>query len=90
MLMQKGFNTDISISGVGYHVQTEDWGRANPYLVSQIYRSGAMVRRVKIGYDQVLPQGSAAKDTSVRLAMELQHKKILDLLVSGKLFKINE
>lgn len=88
--MLRGFNTDIELNSQKFHIQTEDWGVDNPHLVTQIYKNGAMVRRIKIPYNQVLPNGPASSLSSIRLAMELQHKKILDLLVAGKLFKLKE
>ena len=30
MALHKGHNSDITVKGVAYHVQTEDWGEANP------------------------------------------------------------
>ncbi|MCB9025701.1 MAG: hypothetical protein H6625_05250 [Bdellovibrionaceae bacterium] len=83
--MEKGFNTDLVISGEPYHVQTEDWGRRNPYFVSRVYKRGAVVRSVKISYCEILPRGDDSGPKAIRLALELQHKKILDLLLSGQL-----
>ena len=83
--MLKGYNSDISVDGVHYHIQTEDWGDANPYLVSRIFRNGAVLRSVKTPYSEVLPKKTSSKERSIRLAMQIQHESILDLLVSGQL-----
>ncbi|MCB0391509.1 MAG: hypothetical protein KDD58_09465 [Bdellovibrionales bacterium] len=83
--MEKGFNTDIELSGKKYHVQTEDWGRNNPFFVSRVYHGGAVLKSVKISYLDILPRGYESGPKAIRLALELQHKKILDLLVSGHL-----
>lgn len=83
--MQKGFNSDIRINGLTYHVQTEDWGLANPFLVSQVFYNGAVVKSVKTAYTDVLPKGPASESRAIHLAMQFQHQKILDLLVSGQL-----
>jgi hypothetical protein len=83
--MEKGFNSDISWSGREYHVQTEDWGSENPYLVSRVFQNGAVVKSIKTSYNEVLPRGPAAESKSIRLAMKIQHQQILDLLLSGKL-----
>lgn len=69
-----------------YHVQTEDWGNHNPYFVSQIFRSGAVIKSIKIHYTKVLPNGMNSDSRAVRVALETQHQSILDLLVSGQLF----
>ena len=83
--MEKGFNTDLELSGEQYHVQTEDWGRDNPYFVSRVYSGGAVLKSVKISYRDILPRGHDSGPKAIRLALELQHKKILDLLLSGQL-----
>lgn len=84
--MQKGFNSDVIVHGSTYHVQTEDWGNDNPYLVSRIYLNGAVIRSFKTAYDEALPVSPVrAKGEAIQWAMREQHQKILDLLVSGKL-----
>lgn len=83
--MQKGFNSDINVEGVNYHVQTEDWGLDNPFLVSRVFRNGAVVKSVKTPYASILRQSPAIIEQAVRSALREQHNKILDLLVSGKL-----
>lgn len=83
--LQKGFNTDISLQGQNYHVQTEDWGFENPYLVSRVFSDGAVLKSLKIAYTEILPEAHIKSEQAVRLAMKIQHDKILDLLVSGHL-----
>lgn len=83
--MQKGYNSDISVNGIGFHIQTEDWGSNNPYLVSRVFRNGAVVKSIKTAYGEVLPKGPASDPSAIRLAMRIQHQQILDLLVSGQL-----
>ncbi len=84
--MLKGYNSDIMVKGVRYHVQTEDWGKHNPFLVSHIFRNGAVIQTVKIPYTKVLPQGVESDLSAIGVALEAQHNSILDLLVSGQLF----
>lgn len=84
-LVEKGFNSDVSWLGAQYHVQTEDWGNENPYLVSRVFRNGAVVKSIKTGYHEVLPKGPPVQSKAIRLAMKIQHQEILDLLLSGKL-----
>ncbi len=85
--MEKGYNSDVSIEGIHFHVQTEDWGRTNPFLVSRVFREGAVVKSIKTGYGEVLPKGPKSEPTAIRFAMRLQHDQILDLLLSGQLVK---
>lgn len=83
--MEKGFNSDIRWLGTEYHVQTEDWGTGNPFLVSRVFHNGAVVKSIKTSYSEVLPFGARLESKSIRLAMKAQHQQILDLLLSGKL-----
>lgn len=85
--VEKGYNSDISVDGIQYHIQTEDWGVANPYLVSRVYRSGAVIKSVKTSYEEVLPQGLKSDARTIRMALKIQHEEILDLLVSGVLVR---
>jgi len=83
--LEKGYNSDILYLGNKFHIQTEDWGLENPFLVSRVFKNGAVVRSIKVGYEEVLPEGLNSGCQAIRLALEVQHNKILDLLVSGKL-----
>lgn len=87
--MEKGFNSDIVYRGLNFHVQTEDWGLDNPYVVSRVYQDGAVVRSVKTPYSEILGFGRFHPRTvnrqDIRRALEEQHQKILDLLLSGQL-----
>lgn len=89
--MEKGFNSDIIYQGLSFHVQSEDWGADNPYIVSRVYQEGAIVRSVKTPYSDLLGLGAGAwrrrpDPQAIRAALREQHEKILDLLTSGQLF----
>lgn len=81
--MQKGFNSDISVRGQKYHIQTEDWGKLNPFLVSRIFCNGAVMKTIKTSYDTVLKLGSTQSDEAIKLALHRQHSTIIDTLMSG-------
>ena len=83
--MEKGFNSDVAWLGSRYHVQTEDWGESNPFLVSRVFQNGAVLKSIKTSYAEVLVDGPVTTATAIRLAMKIQHQQILDLLLSGKL-----
>jgi hypothetical protein len=83
--VEKGYNSDLVVSGKSYHIQTEDWGRDNPFFVSRVFCNGAVVCSVKTPYSKVLPKGPNADGQSIRYALRFQHEQILDLLVSGQL-----
>lgn len=81
--MQKGFNSDISVRGQKYHVQTEDWGTQNPYLVSRIFCNGAVLKTIKTPYNTVLQMGSIQTEEAIKLALRRQHSTIIDTLMAG-------
>lgn len=83
--IEKGFNSDVTKDGLSYHVQTEDWGKANPFVVSQVFLNGAVIKSVKNHYNDILPRGLNSNRSSVQIALRVQHQQILDLLLSGKL-----
>jgi hypothetical protein len=79
--MEKGFNSDISVSGVQYHVQTEDWGHQNPYVVTRIFRGGAVIKSLKTPYADIWRRASRSDQQAIRLGMQIQHQEILDQLM---------
>ncbi len=83
--MQKGFNSDIEYDGSNYHVQSEDWGTENPYLVSRVFLNGAVIKNIKTSYRDVLKPSSYQDPRAIRLALIEQHQQVLDQLVSGSL-----
>ena len=80
--MEAGLNSDLKIGDKDFHVQTEDWGWDNPFIVTKIFSQGAVLKSYKTPYQEVL-QTSFASDQSIRTAIEKQHKQILDRLISG-------
>ena len=85
MIVQKGFNSDLNIGTYHVHIQTEDWGKQNPFIVTKVFKNGAVVQSIKTPYMDVLPFGPVSDDQAIRLAMQEQHQKILDSLLSGQM-----
>lgn len=83
--MQKGHNSDIQVRGRSYHVQTEDWGTGNPFIVTRVFCGGAVMKTIKIPYTEALRGGPVNDFEAVKLALRQQHHRILDQLVSGQL-----
>lgn len=90
--MQKGFNSDVNVGGKKFHVQTEDWGHQNPYLVTRIFLNGAVFKTVKTPYQQILNKTLGDLETfpsnlaeSIQKALRQQHTLVVEKLVSGDL-----
>jgi hypothetical protein len=81
--MQKGYNSDIQVKGQTYHVQTEDWGAQNPYLVSRIFCNGAVVKTIKTPHEEALRNGGIRTSDALQTALKQQHNRVLDQLFSG-------
>ena len=85
--VEPGFNSDIVHRGMTFHVQTEDWGHSNPFVVTQVYQSGTVVVRVKTPYVTIHEKSLSQGRLAIRLGMREQHQQILDQLVSGELLQ---
>lgn len=83
--MQRGYNSDVQVRGQMYHVQTEDWGADNPYIVSRVYKNGAVLKSLKTPYSEFLLSHYDFDQDLIKVALRDQHQKILDLLLSGYL-----
>jgi hypothetical protein len=89
--MLKGLNSDINVKGKMYHIQTEDWGSVNPFLVSRIFYNGAVLKSFKTSYEKIFNQKASFDkrpiydEETLERALNKQHFQILDLLVSGNL-----
>lgn len=83
--MVKGHNSDLTVRGKSYHVQTEDWGEANPYLVSRIFCNGAVLKTYKVPHAEALRTASVRPAEALKLALQQQHVQIVDALISGQI-----
>ncbi|MFP5518816.1 MAG: hypothetical protein ACLGGX_02855 [Bdellovibrionia bacterium] len=81
--MQKGYNSDLNIRGKSYHIQTEDWGQNNPFIVSRIFCNGAVLKTIKTPYEIVLKTGKIYTDEAIKEGLKIQHNRIIDILVEG-------
>jgi hypothetical protein len=79
--MITGANTNVRHRGVVYHVQTEDSGRANPRIISQLYHGGTILASEKTDYGDKIDQDDL--EAVVRGLIETQHQQMLDRLKKG-------
>ena len=59
--MISGFNTEIKIDGVVYHIQTEDKGVNNPVIESLVYQGGAILASKRSSYKDYLDREDIVK-----------------------------
>ena len=77
--VRPGLNSDISIESENYHVQTEDWGWRNPFIVTKVFLNGRVVKSIKSAYKEILAT-PIFDEKSIEAAIKMQHQKILDCL----------
>lgn len=88
--MQKGYNSDLTIRGLAYHIQTEDWGLENPYVVSRVFQHGAVVKTFKTHYSKFMGTQSELWKADpfqqhLQKAMKHQHDQVVDFVMTGKI-----
>jgi hypothetical protein len=77
-----GYNTNVPYKGKVYHIQTEDKGPSNPFILTLLYSQGAIIRSVKTSYAQLV--GQPDSEEQLRSLMKHQHREIIRELISGK------
>ena len=81
--VRPGLNSDIHIENENFHVQTEDWGWRNPFIVTKVFLNGRVVKSIKSPYKDVIPS-PIFDDKTIEVAISRQHQKILDCLNNGQ------
>lgn len=79
--MVGGFNHNFRYKGEIYHVQTEDGGRNNSRIVTQLFHGGTVLSSQKQAYDDILDQEDLSQQVESR--MQEQHKEMLRRLRNG-------
>ena len=83
--MISGMNTETEYQGKVYHIQTEDGGRQNPVITTQLFFKGAILFTQRTRYADIIKAeylGDLVKDL-----MKQQHTQIIKDLLSGKLLE---
>jgi hypothetical protein len=81
--MIPGLNINITHEGVEYHVQTEDLGHRTPYLLTLVFRAGAIIAREKVNYRDALGEG--ASEIEIKKFMDDQHHRIIQRVLAGQI-----
>lgn len=79
-----GFNTDLRVGDIVFHVQTEDRGLNNPVIDTTVYCKGRIVHRRVTEYRDLIPSLEFAPQR-LRERLEDQHRKIIGDLRDGTL-----
>jgi len=79
-----GFNTDIKVGKIVYHVQTEDRGQSNPVIDTTVYVGGRVLHKQASSYKQLFESPDFTPQI-LRQCLEEQHRGIIEDLRSGAL-----
>src|SRR6266404_1507066 len=79
-----GHNSNVKVSELLYHVQTEDRGASHAVIDTMVYHSGRVLHRRANSYADLLPL-DAAREQALKDRVSTQHQSILDELRSGVL-----
>jgi hypothetical protein len=84
--MNFGFNSNVRVEDVMYHVQTEDRGPSHPFLDTVVYMAGRVVYKRSAGYEE-FASGMEPEALAQRLHDRLaqQHREVIAELEAGTL-----
>lgn len=84
--MITGFNTDVRFGEKLFHVQTEDKGEKNPFIISLIYQKGLILDSYRTPYGNLL-HSNQYSESLLRRILECQHRQLLQAIKSGNFQK---
>jgi hypothetical protein len=79
-----GHNTNLSVDGNSYHVQTEDRGAETALIDTTVFCRGRVLHRRTNNYFDLLPL-NADKEGALKLRLDEQHRLVVEEIRSGKL-----
>ena len=84
--MNFGFNSNVRVGEVMYHVQTEDRGPSHPFLDTVVYQAGRVVYKRSTGYEKSI-RGVEEKTLVLMVQKRLaeQHREVIGELEAGTL-----
>jgi hypothetical protein len=82
--MRFGHNTNVTIGGALYHVQTEDRGVAHALIDTTVYYGGRVLHRRTSKYSDLLPL-DADREQTLERRVSSQHHTVMEELRSGAL-----
>lgn len=80
--MLVGYNENVVHRGVTFHVQTEDNGIKNPYIITHVFISGNIIATKKTSYMDILKIENLEK--VLRELMEEQQREMVQKIKNGE------
>jgi hypothetical protein len=90
--MNFGFNSNVRMGDLTYHVQTEDRGSSHPFFDTVVYLAGRVVFKRSTSYEKFASEtGAAVLAEKLHERLAKQHREVMSALEAGKLpFQVNE
>jgi hypothetical protein len=82
--MPFGHNSNVTVAGDTYHVQTEERGAAHALIDTTVYLRGRVLHRRTNSFSDLLPLNSD-REQALKLRVDTQHRSVVDEIRSGKL-----
>jgi len=79
-----GYNTNVTVAGTAYHVQTEDRGVTNALIDTTVYCRGRVMHRRTNNYFDLLPL-DADREGALKMRLDEQHRGVLEQIRTGAL-----
>jgi hypothetical protein len=79
-----GHNTNLTVAGTLYHVQTEDLGAGHARIDTLVYCRGRVLHRRVGKYEDLLPL-DAEREQALRKRVDEQHRTVVEEMRSGAL-----
>ena len=79
-----GHNTNVTVDGTVYHVQTEDHGVAHALIDTTVYCRGRVLHRRTNNYFDLLPL-DAEREGEMKTRLDQQHRGVLEEIRTGVL-----
>ncbi len=79
-----GHNTNVTVAGTVYHVQTEDHGAAHALIDTTVYCRGRVLHRRTNNYFDLLPL-DADREGALKERLDKQHRGVLEEIRTGVL-----
>jgi len=79
-----GHNSNVTVGGTNYHVQTEDRGTSHAVIDTMVYQGGRVLHRRANSYADLLPL-DAHREQVLKDRVSTQHFAVLEELRSGSL-----
>jgi hypothetical protein len=79
-----GHNSNVSVAGKTFHVQTEDLGAAHALIDTAVYFHGRVLHRRTDNYSDLLPL-DPDREQALKLRVHEQHRRVIEDVRSGRL-----